>query len=139
MASNKQYSYYRLRNEGGGVSDEEPEDQRDLIRKISSWSKIRRFVGRRRRTKVRIPGLRKFLRKRKRFFTRFKVSWSKVLKRLKNGQAHMGDLFAGNYLFMQVNPTAPFRSGGRLEEYHHYGFKYPVITRNIAKNPGPMY
>jgi hypothetical protein len=28
-----------------------------------------------------------------------------VLKRLKEGQAHFGDLFAGNYLFMQVNPT----------------------------------
>jgi hypothetical protein len=24
---------------------------------------------------------------------------------LKEGQAHFGDLFAGNYLFMQVNPT----------------------------------
>ena len=35
------------------------------------------------------------------FFSRVKVSWRKALKRLKNGQVHMNDLFGGNYLFMQ--------------------------------------
>lgn len=44
---------------------------------------------------------------------RLRASWSKALERLKNGQAHMSDLFAGNYLFMQVNSSTPFMGHGR--------------------------
>ncbi|KAB1217270.1 hypothetical protein CJ030_MR4G021051 [Morella rubra] len=102
MASTKYSSYYRLRNEGD-LYDEETEDQRACGKKTRGWSIITRFVGRR-RPKVRIRSLRRFLiRKRKRLSTRFKASWiSSALKRLKNGQAYMGDLFAGNYLLMQL-------------------------------------
>jgi hypothetical protein len=35
-----------------------------------------------------------------------RISCAKVVKRFKDGQVHFGDLFAGNYLFMQVNPSS---------------------------------
>jgi hypothetical protein len=109
MAST-QFSYYRLNHEIGLFDEESKEDR--AFRNIRRWSKIGRLLGRR-RPKVQIPGLRRFTRKRKRFFTRLKVSWGKTLKRLKNGQAHMSDLFGGNCLFMQLNYTTPFRCGDR--------------------------
>ena len=31
---------------------------------------------------------------------------AKVKKRFKEGQGHFGELFAGNYLFTQINPTS---------------------------------
>lgn len=107
MASSK-FSYYRLGNEGGLLDEEQPQELRSAFRKIRRWSKInKRFVGRR-RPKVEILGLRRLWRKRKRFSMRLRASWSKAFERLKNGKAHMSDLFAGNYLFMQVNSTPLF-------------------------------
>ncbi|KAL6281009.1 hypothetical protein ACE6H2_017890 [Prunus campanulata] len=100
MASVLELAYQRLRNEG--LFEEEPEQNRAVIYNKTSggWSKVRKLTGRR-RPRVRVVGLRRFLRRGARLFTRIKVSWSKALKRLKNGQAHMNDLFSGNYLFMQ--------------------------------------
>ncbi|KAL4634214.1 hypothetical protein ACB092_04G183300 [Castanea dentata] len=104
------FSYYKLKQESWLI-DEESKEERSLI-KIRTWPKIRRSPGRR-RPKLRIPGLRRFLRKKKKFFNRVKVSWRKALKRLKNGQVHMNDLFGGSYLVMQYNYSTPFRCGER--------------------------
>ncbi|XP_010492243.1 PREDICTED: uncharacterized protein LOC104769676 [Camelina sativa] len=77
-------------------------------RRSSLYSnRFRRVVslgGRRRiRVKVKIRRLRGFVRKKA---SRVKLGISKLLKRLKESQSHFGDLFAGNYLFMQVNPSS---------------------------------
>ncbi|RWW58566.1 hypothetical protein BHE74_00034555 [Ensete ventricosum] len=34
-----------------------------------------------------------------------RVSVAKVIKRLKEGRPYLGELFAGNYMFMQVSPS----------------------------------
>ncbi|KAK9995607.1 hypothetical protein SO802_020293 [Lithocarpus litseifolius] len=104
------FSYYKLKQESWLI-DEESKEERSL-RKIRRWSEITRSLGRR-RPKVQIPGLRRFLRKKKRFFNRLKVSWRKALKRLKNGQVHMNDLFGGTYLVMQFNYGTTLRCGER--------------------------
>lgn len=60
--------------------------------------------GRRKiRVRVKIRRLRGFVRKKA---SRVKIGILKILKRLKESQSHFGDLFAGNYLFMQVNPSS---------------------------------
>ena len=96
------FSYYKQKQESWSINDE-PKEERSLG-KIRRWSKITRSLGRR-SLKVRIPGLMK----KKRFFNRVKVSWRKALKRLKNGQVHMNDLFGGNYLFIQFHYRTPFQ------------------------------
>ncbi|XP_042423204.1 uncharacterized protein LOC122010792 [Zingiber officinale] len=63
--------------------------------------------GRRcRRPRLRVAGLRRLLTK-KAAAARAAVSVSldKVLRRLKEGRPHLGELFAGNYMFMQVTPS----------------------------------
>ncbi|KAG7550623.1 hypothetical protein ISN45_Aa06g013900 [Arabidopsis thaliana x Arabidopsis arenosa] len=77
-------------------------------RRSSFYSyRFRRVVslgGRRRvRVRVKIRRLRGFVRKKA---NRVKTGILKILKRLKESQSHFGDLFAGNYLFMQVNPSS---------------------------------
>ncbi|KAJ6875649.1 hypothetical protein NC652_035127 [Populus alba x Populus x berolinensis] len=109
MSSVRKYSYYyRLRHEGW--FDEEAEEERAL-RRVRNFPRLKKFTITK-RLKLRVPGLRRFLRKRARSFSRVKVSWLKAWKRLKNGQAHINDLFGGNFLVMQVN-RAPFKCGER--------------------------
>ena len=96
MAS-ENISYYKQKQESWLIDDESKEE--------GSLGKIRRWSLGRRSLKVRIPGSRK----KKRFFNRVKVSWREALKRLKNGQVHMNDLFGGNYLFMQFHYRTPFQ------------------------------
>ncbi|KAL7615451.1 hypothetical protein Lser_V15G07793 [Lactuca serriola] len=93
------FSYQRLRNEGGG--DKEKEIEREIKGRIR-WSLRLKKVHIRKRLKMKIPSLRKFMRRKARVVM---ASLEKVLKRLKESQSHFGDLFAGNYLFMQVTPT----------------------------------
>ena len=101
MAS-ENISYCKQKQESWLIDDESKEE--GSLGKIRRWSKITRSLGRR-SLKVRIPGLMK----KKRFFNRVKVSWRKALKRLKNGQVHMNDLFGGNYLFIQFHYRTPFQ------------------------------
>ncbi|KAL8043714.1 hypothetical protein ABFX02_08G003200 [Erythranthe guttata] len=54
------------------------------------------------KSRLKIPSLKRFLRRKARLV---KLGLNKVYKRLKESQSHFGDLFAGNYLFMQVTPT----------------------------------
>ncbi|KAI3905411.1 hypothetical protein MKW98_013209 [Papaver atlanticum] len=106
MASINKLSYQRLiRNEGCEYDGYEEEEFERQIEKKRSWFKFKR-LGSKKRTKLKIPGLRRFLRRKSRFFSSVRVSWCKVMRRLKESKSHMGDLFAGNYLLMQVNPTS---------------------------------
>ncbi|GMI99118.1 hypothetical protein HRI_003581100 [Hibiscus trionum] len=97
MASATKFSYQRL------IKHEEEEDEveADVTGRPRPWLRLRR-VSAKKRFRVRVPSLRRFLRKRVKVF---RVSFGKLVKRLKESQAHFGDLFAGNYMFIQVNPT----------------------------------
>ncbi|KAF5457308.1 hypothetical protein F2P56_021420 [Juglans regia] len=104
MASVFKFPYQRLGNEGGF---EDYEERERVVLRSRAWCRFKR-VSIRRRFKLKVPNLRKFLRRKARLLSAFRVScsWAKVLKRLKESQAHFGDIFAGNYLFIQVNPTS---------------------------------
>ncbi|KAH0697659.1 hypothetical protein KY290_015540 [Solanum tuberosum] len=75
-----------------------------LRRKPSSfWNiKFRKVHLRKRLRRIKVPSLKKFLRRKSRLIV---AALDKILKRLKESQSHFGDLFAGNYMFMQVSPT----------------------------------
>ncbi|KAK7347086.1 hypothetical protein VNO80_21613 [Phaseolus coccineus] len=99
-------SYRRLKNE----------EELDEVKKARAWLKFRALAGRR-RPRLRVAALRKFLRKRTKFLSNFRVPWRKALKRLKNGQSHVNDLFGGNFLLMQGN-LAPFDCGKKPHMAH---------------------
>ncbi|PIA51578.1 hypothetical protein AQUCO_00100163v1 [Aquilegia coerulea] len=107
MSSNLNISYQKLINEV--VFDEEALQQEAQVIKTKSCSRQFRRLSFKRRLKIRIPGLRRFLRKKDKIISAVKVSCNKVIQRLLEGKSHMGDLFAGNYLFMHVSPT-PFKN-----------------------------
>lgn len=123
MASFSKFSYHRLQNEE--VVNQAAEER--TFRRIRKWSSFRRYRFRK-RPKIRIGALRRSLRKRERFFSRLKVYLRKALKRLKNGQAHMNDLFGGNYLFMQPNPT-PFMCAQKQVFMGHSLHRFPAASR----------
>ncbi|KAL9672794.1 hypothetical protein QQ045_029046 [Rhodiola kirilowii] len=79
------------------------------VLRARAWTRLRRVPVRRR---IRVRGwfgvvrLKRFLRAKKvRMVRSVKGSWEKVVRRVRESQAHFGDLFAGNYLLLQVNPT----------------------------------
>ncbi|KAD3641093.1 hypothetical protein E3N88_30317 [Mikania micrantha] len=102
------FSYRRLRNESDDDHDYEEKIKQaiDLMKERTRRSSRLHRVHMRKRLKMKIPSLRKFVRRRARLVV---ISMTKVLKRLNDSRSHFGDLFAGNYLFMQVNPT-PLKS-----------------------------
>ncbi|PWA37404.1 hypothetical protein CTI12_AA591460 [Artemisia annua] len=83
---------------------------------------------------MKIPSLRKFfMRMRTRVIM---ASMSKVVKRLKESQSHFGDLFAGNYLFMQVNPsaiktTSPYAISGPVKRVEDFTFLRLYHLENV--------
>ncbi|XP_059452071.1 uncharacterized protein LOC132182756 [Corylus avellana] len=110
MASIPKFSYQRLGHEGGFDDYDEERDDRDgVVRSRNNWYSRSKRAPSRRRFRLKVPSLRRFLRRKVRLLSAVKVSWGRVLKRLKEGQAHFGDLFAGNYLLIQVNPI-PLKS-----------------------------
>ncbi|KAK1410082.1 hypothetical protein QVD17_36615 [Tagetes erecta] len=94
------FSYQRLRN-----NNDESSIDREINRLHTSirWPKK---IHMRKRLRMKIPSLKKFMRRKARVVM---ASLRKVLRRLKESQSHFGDLFAGNYLFLQVTPT-PLKS-----------------------------
>jgi hypothetical protein len=61
---------------------------------------------RRARARLRIAGLKRVLKRKARVVsTTFRVSVAKVVKRFKEGKPYIADLFAGNYMFLQVAPS----------------------------------
>ncbi|KAJ9540292.1 hypothetical protein OSB04_026798 [Centaurea solstitialis] len=111
------FSYRRLRNEADEIENEK-DYEKEIEREIDQikarirfrWS-LRRLkkVHIRKKLKMKIPSLRKLLKRKARVVM---ASLRKVLKRLKESQSHFGDLFAGNYLFIQVTPT-PLKSSSK--------------------------
>ncbi|KAK8344223.1 hypothetical protein V6Z12_A07G064800 [Gossypium hirsutum] len=117
MASIPKFSYQRLKNEECSFNEAEEEKAIQFKQTSRKWQRPRfkRFAIRS-RPKLRIPGLTRFLRKRSRVLSRLKLSWRKALNRLKHGQAHMNDLFGGNFLVLQVSHT-PFTTGKKKPLY----------------------
>ncbi|XP_008230494.1 PREDICTED: uncharacterized protein LOC103329767 [Prunus mume] len=100
----------------------------------TSWCKFRFrkvHIRRRRSFKLKVPSLKRllFLRRKIRLISALRASCAKVLQRFKEGQGHFGDLFAGNYLFLQVNPSS-------LKSLHKAAlpssYTLPIPTTNIA-------
>ncbi|KAG9446416.1 hypothetical protein H6P81_012544 [Aristolochia fimbriata] len=130
MASGK-FSYQRLKKAssleivepGDEVEAEEVSERQERVsRGVRSWWRFRRLSGRR-RPRIRIPNLRKFLiRRRSRLVSAVRVSWVKLWRRLMESRSHFAELFAGNYMFMQVTP-APL---GFVEKYNDQLYKYTL-------------
>ncbi|KAK8586941.1 hypothetical protein V6N13_085954 [Hibiscus sabdariffa] len=97
MASTTKFSYQRLKHE----EEEEGHGHAEVAGRARPWLRLRR-VSVKKRFRVRVPSLRRLLRKKVKLV---RVSLGKMVKRLKESQAHFGDLFAGNYMFIQVNPS----------------------------------
>lgn len=97
-------SYSKLKNEEAAEKA-----HKELKKILGRRYKTKKLSGRRiTKPRVQIPILRKFLRRRNKLlvFSNFmSVSWVLALKRMKNGQAHLNDLFGRNYMLMQVNPV----------------------------------
>lgn len=104
MALVPKFPYQRLGHEGG-FNDYDEERDRDMVVRSRNWWYRSKRLPSRRRFKLKVPSLRRFLRRKGRLLSAVRVSWGRMLKRFKEGQGHFGDLFAGNYLFIQVNPT----------------------------------
>ncbi|CAA0824525.1 Unknown protein [Striga hermonthica] len=105
MATSAKPSYQRLKHETW--FEHEHEDHRyynGFLEKVVRRSRSSRLGKFRIRRKLRVksPSLRRFVRRKTRVV---KFAWRKVYERLKESRSHFGDLFAGNYLFMQVTPT----------------------------------
>lgn len=56
---------------------------------------------------MKIPSFSRLFKRRSRFLSALRVSCRKVLKRLVEGRSHFGELFAGNYMLMQVASGPP--------------------------------
>ncbi|CAJ1947496.1 unnamed protein product [Sphenostylis stenocarpa] len=89
---------YQILRHDEALSD----DERDLrvVLRPKKWCRLR-GVPLRRRFKVKVPSWRRVWMVRK-----VMLVCAKVKRRLKEGQGHFGDLFAGNYVFTQINPTS---------------------------------
>ncbi|KAL8139829.1 hypothetical protein V2J09_005850 [Rumex salicifolius] len=105
MPGNPRFSYQKLKKEPSlyGEDGEKQEEAQAVVQfrpqeRPASSSRIRL----RKRWRFRVPRLRKLFKRRKFVW----ASWAKILRRLKESQAHFGDLFAGNYLFLQVTPES---------------------------------
>lgn len=116
MTSGANFCYQRLQNEA--ELDEQILERQ--VKKDKAWLKFKALAGRK-RPKIRVPKLKRFLRrKRSKFVRSFKVSWRKALMRLKNGQSHLNDLFGGNFLLMHINTT-------------HHGLHKPPPTYSMGR------
>lgn len=102
MAFVSKNPYQKLKPETGFDEDER---DRVIIKRSRNWNKFRKFSIRK-RLRLKVPTLRRLWRKKAKLMSAMRISCGNVIKRFKEGQAHFGDLFAGNYLFTQVNPTS---------------------------------
>ncbi|CAM0885326.1 unnamed protein product [Alopecurus aequalis] len=88
-------------------------------RRTTSWRRRRPSSahGRRRRP-LRISSLARALRRKAAAVGgRVRAKVAKVVGRLREGGPLVGDLFAGNYMFLQVTPSAPMDRGSFLPYY----------------------
>ncbi|KAH6792174.1 hypothetical protein C2S52_002651 [Perilla frutescens var. hirtella] len=128
MASNAKLSYHRLRHDNWFDDEDEDYDLREKVIGRLRSSRSRRFHLKK-RLRVKIPNLKRFLRRKARLV---KFAWKKVCKRLRESQSHFGDLFAGNYLFMQVTPTplkyAYDKSFVKPHQLHAFNSRYSISS-----------
>lgn len=102
MVSISKFGYQKLRHEVGCDDDE----RERVVKRPKNLSRFRR-IPMRRRFRLKIPSLRRLWKiKKTKVVSSMRISCAKVMKRFKDGHVHFGDLFAGNYLFMQVNPSS---------------------------------
>ena len=92
-----------------------------------------------RRPRLRISGLARALRRRAAAVGgRVRASVAKVARRLREGRPYIGDLFAGNYMFMQVAPSPTMVPG--IDDKGGYApftdFYYGKVAKGI-KPPAP--
>ncbi|CAO2819628.1 unnamed protein product [Amaranthus hypochondriacus] len=113
----------------------------DLIKRTSSVRLSRRSnwvrkIKIKRKFRVKIAGFRRFFRIRRIKFANSSLTWAKVLMRFKESQSHFGDLFAGNYLFMQVTPGS-IKKNTNLVANHNYNnsFNHNKVGFNNNNNP----
>ncbi|XP_047336959.1 uncharacterized protein LOC124940479 [Impatiens glandulifera] len=105
------FSYQRLRYEEEDDGDELGAKKREIGVEKKEKKKNRRKMRLRRWkrkiiVRIRIGRLKRWLMRRKASKV-VAASLAKVATRLKESQSHFGDLFAGNYLFLQINPPPP--------------------------------
>ncbi|KAK9716189.1 hypothetical protein RND81_06G216900 [Saponaria officinalis] len=118
MSVSTKFPYQKLHQNVIFQEQDDNEVPRISITKRQSSSRIS-WSTRLRRLRLRknIRGFRKLFKIRRVKVVR--VSWAKIMKRLKESRSHFGDLFAGNYLFMQVNP-AFFNNKTYLSHHNHH-------------------
>ncbi|KAJ4729330.1 Plexin-D1 like [Melia azedarach] len=132
------FPYQRLIHEAGFDFEADDYYERDRVTaKSRGWFGFRR-VHIRRRFKLKVPSLRRLiLRKKFRVVSAVRLSCAKVLKRLKESQAHFGDLFAGNYLFLQINPASAKciqkSYQAAANEFNLHGFASTYSLPRLAK------
>ncbi|KAI4348228.1 hypothetical protein L6164_008976 [Bauhinia variegata] len=110
ITSLSNFAYHKLKHEV--VFDDE---RQRVVRRSKNWYRFRR-IPIRRKLRLKVAGLRRLWRKKARLVSAMRLSYAKVMRRLKEGQGHFGDLFTGNYLFMQVTPS----SLKCLDKGHHH-------------------
>ncbi|GMN42626.1 hypothetical protein TIFTF001_011824 [Ficus carica] len=115
MSSGVKFPYQKLKQEDDIDDYQLREYYKKALARSRTWYRFRK-VPIRRRFKLKIPSLRRFIRRKAKLVSSIRVSFANVVKRLKESQSHLGDLFAGNYLFLQVTPTS-FKC---LDKGHHH-------------------
>ena len=124
-SSAPRFSYQRLKQEGGDFDDLDDDFQlreyyEKALARSRTWYRFRR-VPIRKRFKLKIPSLRRIIRRKAKLVSAIRVSFSNIVKRLKESQSHLGDLFAGNYLFLQVTPSSLKCLDNHHKAYYRHG------------------
>ncbi|OEL36196.1 hypothetical protein BAE44_0002789 [Dichanthelium oligosanthes] len=99
------------------------------------WQQGRRRV----RPRLRISGLARALRRKAAAVGgRVRASVAKVARRLKEGRPYIGDLFAGNYMFMQVAPSPTMIAAGGIDDKGGFApFTEYYYGKQLAKSIRP--
>ncbi|CAL9753090.1 unnamed protein product [Musa acuminata subsp. burmannicoides] len=106
-----------------------------VLKGRSGWFRLKRN-GRWRRPRVRVAGLRRFFRRKARVVgDSVRALIAKVLKRLMEGRPNLGELFAGNYMFMQVSPSPTI---SYVEKSLHLGAHH-YHQRGLFPTPIPRF
>ncbi|CAO2195834.1 unnamed protein product [Urochloa humidicola] len=93
----------------------------------------RRQQQRPRRRRLRISGLARALRRRAAAVgARVRAAAGKVARRLREGRPYIGDLFAGNYMFMQVAPSPTMVAGVDDKSFVPFAEYYYAKVRPAA-------
>jgi hypothetical protein len=91
------------------------------------------------RPRLRVSGLARALRRGAAAAgARVRASVAKVARRLREGRPYIGDLFAGNYMFLQVAPSPTMvdvDKQGRFAPFAEYYYAKVAATKSIMPPP----